>query len=472
MHGRILIVDDVATNRIIYKVKLGDAFYEPLLAADGRSCLAVARKERPDLILLDLILPDMPGTEVLAELRADPATRGIPVIVLTASRDPESRLAALSAGADDVMAKPVSDDLLMARVRNLLRSRGEPGFVTSAWGMPAHSVLGLAEPQAGFEGLGTIALVTGHPETALRLKHEMQGVIRESLVLMTREQALGVALPGDAAQQVVPDVFLIASDLDGSGSGLRLMSELNSRAATRHCATCVLTSAAAGDEVATAFDLGADDVVERGIPARELALRLRILIRRKRQADRLRATLEDGLRMAVIDPLTGIYNRRYAMPRLAGIAAQAAQEGSDFAVMVVDLDRFKSVNDRHGHAAGDRVLPEVARRLSENLRMSDLLARIGGEEFLVALPQTALADAERVADRLCHVIGDQPIRLPSGQLLRITASIGVAMGGVAMGMNVGTGTEEVAALVDRADRALLQSKSAGRNQVTFSRTAA
>ena len=467
MHGRILIVDDVATNRIIYKVKLGDAFYEPLLAADGRECLAMARAERPDLILLDLILPDMPGTDVLRELRADPTTRTIPVIVLTAARDADQRLAALSAGADDVMSKPVSDQVLMARLRSLLRSRGEAGVLSSTWGMPAHSVLGLAEAPAGFETLGIVALVAAQPETALRWKHEMQGFLRDTLVLMTREQALAVSAPGATGGQPVPDVFVIESDLDGAGGGLRLMSELDSRPATRHCATCVITPETDGEHTAIAFDLGADDVVARGICARELAVRLRILIRRKRQGDLLRATVEDGLRLAVIDPLTGVYNRRYAMPRLAGIAAQAAQEGSDFAVMVVDLDRFKSVNDRFGHAAGDRVLSEVAHRLSENLRMSDLLARIGGEEFLVALPQTSIADAERVAERLCQVISDQPIRLPSGQALRVTASIGVALGSTE-----GADPEKVPALIDRADQALLQSKSAGRNKVTFSQTAA
>jgi two-component system cell cycle response regulator len=163
MHGRILIIDDVATNRIIYKVKLGGAFYEPLLAVDGQSGLAMARAERPDLILLDLTLPDMPGSEVLRNLRADPATRPIPVIVLTASRDAESRLAALAAGADDVMSKPISDQMLMARVRNLLRARGETGFVSSAWGMPAHSVLGLAESPTAFQALGIVALVSTKP---------------------------------------------------------------------------------------------------------------------------------------------------------------------------------------------------------------------------------------------------------------------------------------------------------------------
>lgn len=459
MHGRILIADDVAANRIIYKAKFGGSFYDPLLAADARSCLAMARTQAPDLILLDMALPDMPGTQVLRELRADPASRAIPVIALTSSREAGDRLEALSAGADDVMSRPVPDQVLLARVRNLLRARGEQGFVASAWGMPAHSVLGLAEAQAGFETLGTVALVAARPETALRWQNGLKPVLRDKLVAMSPDQAVQALPSGTGAP---PDVFVIEADLDHAGDGLRLMSELASRPGTRHSATCIVTATPEGNAMATAFDLGADDVVARGMGAHELALRLRILIRRKRQSDRLRATVEDGLKLAVIDPLTGIYNRRYAIPRMAGIAAQAAQEGSDFAVMMVDLDRFKSVNDRFGHAAGDRVLAEAARRLSDNLRITDLLARIGGEEFLIALPQTALGDAQRVADRLCEVIAQHPVTLPSGLALRVTASIGVAMGRAVEGA-----PEDVADLIDRADKALLRSKSSGRNQVTF-----
>lgn len=466
MHGRILIVDDVATNRIIYKVKLADAFYEPLLASDGASCLEVARGEKPDLILLDLGLPDMPGTEVLRRLRADPVTRGTPVIVLTATRDPEARFQALSMGADDVLSKPVTDQVLMARVRNLLRARGETGFAGSPWGLSVDA-LGFQDAPPTFERPGVVAMITSNAEAALKWKLAMQGFLREALVPMTREQAMALATPAAAEAQAVPDVFLIDLGPGRLTSGLQLMSELNSRHATRFSATCIVTPEDVDTQAAMAFDMGADDVVAREVHPRELAMRLRILLRRKRQADVVRASVENGLRMAVIDPLTGVYNRRYAMPRLAGIAAQAAQEGADFAVMVVDLDRFKSVNDRFGHAAGDAVLCEMARRLSENLRMADLLARIGGEEFLVALPNISLEDAERVSDRLRRVISETPVRLPSGEVLEITASIGVALG-----TGCGHQSEDVAALIELADQALLRSKHLGRNRVTFSQTAA
>lgn len=467
MYGRILIVDDVATNRIIYKVKMGDAFYQPLLAVDGKSCLSVAQTEHPDLILLDLNLPDISGIEVIKLLRADPLTSMIPVVVLTACKDIELQLAALSAGADDVMTKPVPDQVLLSRVRNLLRAHGENGLVSSTWGMPAHVVLGLDEAPATFERSGTVAIVTPHKEQSLLLKHEMQGLMRDKLVLMSRDEAMAIAPSETSETRGVPDVFLISADIDGTEGGLRLMSELKCRPATRHAVVCIITS---GENIAlpaVAYDLGADDVVSTQTSARELVLRIRILLRRKRKDDLMRATVEDGLRLAVIDPLTGIYNRRYALPRLVGIATQASQAETEFAVMVVDLDRFKSVNDRFGHAAGDAVLVEVARRLSENLRMSDLLARIGGEEFLVALPDTSFADAELVAARLCAVIGDTNVALPSGETLKITASIGVALGTGAQHHS-----EDVNVLIERADQALMHSKHAGRNQVTFHLSAA
>lgn len=456
MSARILIVDDVAANRIIHQARFAAAFYDPLLAADGAACLAVAREERPDLVLLDLSLPDIPGLEVLRLLRRDPACRDIPVIAL-AGRRAEERLAAFAAGADDVMTRPANERLLLSRVRNLLRLKAESDFPTP----DALEMAGLADAPALFEPQGIIALVATQVAPAEGLRDALAGQLRDRLVVLSRREALADISSGQGRDSL-PEVFILQDDGRNPSATLRLLSDLKSHQATRHSAVCVVGPAGEGDEAAMAFDLGADDAVGPSVSAEELALRTRSLLRRKRHSDGRRERMQDGLRLAMRDPLTGLYNRRYAAPQLAAVAARAREEGTEFAVMVMDLDRFKQVNDHYGHAAGDQVLVEVARRLTENLRVTDVLARIGGEEFLAILPGACMMTARRAAERLCEVMDDTPIRLSSGELLHVTVSIGVAVAGGGLEASFA-----VEGLVEQADLALLESKGAGRNQVTY-----
>jgi two-component system cell cycle response regulator len=244
------------------------------------------------------------------------------------------------------------------------------------------------------------------------------------------------------------------------------MSELRSRHATRYSAVCIALPREARDTAAMALDLGASDLIEEGSDPAEIAHRIRVQIDQKRRIDRLRASVATGLRMALTDPLTGLYNRRYALPHLARIAGHAQTTGRSFAVMLMDLDRFKSVNDTHGHAGGDAVLIEVAERFRTNLRAVDLVARIGGEEFLVALPDTSLAAARSTAERLRRVIEERPVRLPQGGSTHVTMSIGLAM------CETGDGPDRIDSLIARADNALMAAKAEGRNQVTVALSAA
>jgi two-component system cell cycle response regulator len=462
MSARVLIVDDVAANRIVQQARLAAAFYEPLLAADGAACLAMARDERPDLVLLDLGLPGVSGLEVLRQLRRHPLTRDITIIALTETGTTKERMAAFAAGADDVMDRPANERVLLARVRNLLRSRGESAFPDTG----ELEIAGFADPQASFDPQGLVAVVSARPNVAHTLQSDLAGQLRDRLVVLTRREALAeVAMIGPNSE--VPEVYIIHDDGSDPSGLLRLLSELKSHQTTRHSAVCVIGPSGEGDEAAMAFDLGADDAVGPDVTSAELALRTRSLLRRKRQGDRRRTRMRDGLRLSMIDPLTGLYNRRYAAPQLSAVAARSREEGTQFAVMVVDLDRFKQVNDLYGHAVGDQVLVEVTRRLAANLRDTDVLARIGGEEFLAILPQCCMTVARRVAERLCAALDDHPIRLASGQDLRVTISIGVAVTGAQSRDGI-----SVDDLVEQADLALRESKSAGRNQVTYRLSAA
>lgn len=461
MTGRVLVVDDVSTNRIVLKVKLTDACYEVLQASDGRTGLEIARREVPDLILLDLELPDIGGIEVCRRLRADPATRTIPIVMLTAGSAAAARLAALAAGADDFLSKPVEDQVLLARLRSLMRAREAEAELSLR--ETTGRELGFAEPGAGFEPPAQIALVAGRSEVALRWRSLLSPLLPHRLVVQSRAETLADSGPA-------PDVFVIAADLARSGDGLRLLSDLRSRAPTRHSAICIALPTCAPDLAATAFDMGANDLVTVPFDPHELALRIETLVRRKRLMDRLRASVRDELRASVRDPLTGLFNRRYALPHFARVADRAHAAGKAFAVMVLDLDRFKTVNDRWGHAAGDAVLIEVARRLADNLRAVDLLARIGGEEFLVVMPDTGLAEARGAAERLCRIIEQGPIALPDGAgMLQVTLSIGLAVGGA---MPDAQTPESVADVLSRADQALLTAKAEGRNKVTVGMNAA
>jgi len=405
MTGRILIVDDLATNRIILKVKLNAACYETLLASNGAEALAIARAQQPTLILLDMMLPDISGIEVCRRLRADPATVHIPVVIITASTDRRSRLSALEAGADEFLTKPLNEVILLARIRSLLRAReteAELRLRSETWGE-----LGLADNETVFAMPGRVALVASEPAIAMAWRATLAPHVKERLSVMSPNAALT-----DMPQGAVPDFYMVAADLGPHGSGQRLVADLRAREASRHAAIALVLHEANPESAAMALDVGASDLLTLPLDPQETALRITLHVARKRRADQLRRAVSTGLRLAVTDPLTGLYNRRYALAHLDRMATKALEAGRRYAVMVLDLDRFKAVNDTFGHAAGDAVLEAVATRLRENLRPSDLVARIGGEEFLVALPEATLGTARLAAERLCRVIGETPVPLP------------------------------------------------------------
>ncbi len=462
MTGRILIADDVATNRIIMKVKLSAASYGVVQANSAAAVLEALKDDLPDLIILDVDLPDLDGISLCRKIRENPATTDIPVIVVSSRTDPDSRLAALRAGAEEFLPKPLDEMILLARARNLIRSRALSEELKLREGTAIR--LGFAEAPVSFARSESVMLVARRPDIALRWRRAIDGKIGAQIDVMPYEKLLETI----GKTRTGPDLLVIPAGLKSGANGLILLAELRSRAQTRHSAIVVVHEDGDLFSAIAALDMGADDALAGTCCGTEMALRLRRQLDRKAQADRLRSTVEDGLKLAMTDPLTGLFNRRYALPHLSRIAARAVVDDRPFAVMVLDIDHFKRVNDQHGHASGDAVLREVARRIKENLRSVDLVARFGGEEFLVAMPDTDLASARVAAERLRKVIESKPVNVPGESAqVAVTLSIGVAIGGLS-----GDSPRNVENLVDRADKALLWAKSEGRNQVTFGQTAA
>jgi two-component system, cell cycle response regulator len=231
---------------------------------------------------------------------------------------------------------------------------------------------------------------------------------------------------------------------------LRLASRLKAQQATRDLPVLLVADPAQRELVLRGFEIGASDYVLRPTDGNELRARARNQIRRRRYEERLRTDLDRSLELAVSDPLTGLRNRRFVQHHL-----EAALRAGDVSVMMIDVDRFKAINDGHGHAGGDIVLREVAERLRSQLRAADVVARYGGEEFLVVLADAPPEEAVAIAERLRVALEKTPI--PTGQSeASVTVSIGLAITPVGV-----SASEAVAA----ADTALYRAKALGRNRV-------
>ncbi|WP_371169084.1 diguanylate cyclase [Aliiroseovarius sp. 2305UL8-7] len=455
MSERILISDDLATNRIVLKVKLTVAHYEVVQADQSTNVDTLARDLRPDLIILGRGHAQH-SLETCRRLKGDDTLAAIPVIMITDNDDQDTRLEALTAGADDVFSRPLDDTTLMAMVRNLIRARSAEDEVLRRRELSRD--FGCAEAPALFQRKARVALIAPDAETGIYWRMHLATEIRHRIDIMTQSQVLEDL----GSQGGVPDAFVIASSLKTTSDGLRLISELRARQTTRHAVIVVQDCGEAPSPSSIALDLGANAVLRPGFDARELALRLTRLLIRKFEGDDLRKSFDTNLALAVRDPLTGLHNRRFAQSYLNRMERESRSSNQPYAIMVLDLDRFKAINDLYGHLAGDEVLTEVATRLRQNLRDMDLLARYGGEEFLIALPGVTRHQAHSMAERLRRAIGDRPIALASsGQTVAVTMSIGVAIFGAQPGAD--TTAHE---LLHSADQALYRAKSDGRNQVT------
>jgi two-component system cell cycle response regulator len=208
--------------------------------------------------------------------------------------------------------------------------------------------------------------------------------------------------------------------------------------------------------LAKGLDLGANDYVIRPVARNELLARARTQIRRKRLQDRLKENYRRSLSLALTDELTGLYNRRYALVHLDEQLARVNQGADGMALLVIDVDHFKRVNDTHGHDAGDDVLRQLAARLQNGVRNFDLVARLGGEEFVVIMPEANLGFAAKAADRLRQSVAAEPFTITaSGKELPVTISLGVT---------IAEPGDDRARLLKRADDALYAAKAAGRNR--------
>lgn len=452
MTARVLVVDDIPANVKLLEARLSAEYFDVTTAQNGAEALAICSRGQCDIVLLDVMMPGMDGLEVCRRLKSDPATHHVPVVMVTALDQPSDRVAGLDAGADDFLTKPVSDIALIARVRSLTRLK----MMTDELRMRAVTSreIGIQNPELesiAETGMGgRILVVDDRPASCERLVTVLQAG-HAVHVEPDPNNAIFRAAEGDY------DLLIVSLGLEHF-DGLRLCSQLRSLERTRNLPILAIADGDDNGRLARGLEIGINDYLLRPIDKNELQARVRTQIRKKRYTERLRDNVQLSIEAAITDALTGLHNRRYMESHLGTLMEQAASRGKPLSVLVLDIDYFKAINDTYGHDAGDDVLREFAVRIRKSIRGIDLACRYGGEEFVIVMPETDMAVAATVAERLRRRIATEPFAIEQGgRSINVTISIGLA------GLeNAGDGA---LTLLKRADQALYRAKRDGRNRV-------
>jgi two-component system cell cycle response regulator len=452
MTARILVVDDVPANVKLLEVRLLVEYFEVLTATNGTDAIEICENGKIDVVLLDVMMPDMDGFEVCRRLKNDRATAHIPIVMITALDQVTDRVRGLEAGADDFLTKPVNDLQLMTRLKNLVRLK----MLTDELRLRASTtrntgidqLLGRSEPDDTAKP--KVLVIDEHAQSAAR--------VRQMLEQTAEVDVASDAHAGFFQAAEAPYECIIMSTRFADFDPLRLCSQLRSLDRTRLLPIILLAEIGEAARVIRGLELGVNDYLTRPIDRQELIARLRTQVKRKRYNDELRDSLTQTIEMAVTDGLTGLHNRRYLDSHLHTLFERAVSRQRPLSLMITDIDHFKSINDIFGHDGGDRVLRDFARRLRKNVRGIDLACRFGGEEFVVVMPDADAQVAEKVAERIRAEIAKTPFQVgPEGKTVQVTVSVGVS--------SLRRGADTVEALMKRADVALYEAKSGGRNRV-------
>lgn len=453
MTARVLVVDDLEPNVKLLEAKLRAEYFDVLGANSGEEAIELAAKEKPDIILLDVMMPGMDGFETCRRLKSDPETMHIPVVMVTALDQQADRVTGLEAGADDFLTKPVEDLALFARVRSMTRLKMMTDELRARYATGKDlGIVGQIDTDIR-PSERRIFIIDDNEDQAARMIAVIGDDVNEVIHETDPEAALGRVRVGEF------DLILVNMSLEAMDP-LRLCSSIRSFEETR--LTPILAIVRHGDtrKLVRALDIGVNDYVTRPVDRNELTARITTQLRRKLYVDQLRSSFQVSLEMAVTDQLTGLYNRRYLASHLSAMFDRACWTGRPLSIMVLDIDHFKTINDTHGHDVGDKVLRDFADRISNSVRGIDLACRYGGEEFLIAMPDTDMAFAAVVAERLRAEVAEHKFEvLKGGESLRVTVSIGLAS------TELGLESDSAQKLIKRADDALYEAKSAGRNRV-------
>jgi two-component system cell cycle response regulator len=452
---KVLIADDSQVSLASLENILSPNLFHTIRAENGREAFDRAVCELPDLILLDVMMPEMNGFEVARTLKEDARTRSIPIIMVTALNDAENEQAGREAGAEEYLSKPVRPQELIARAKSLIALRQYRDQLTirnhSQWSFMVERHSDDAAPETQKES-PLVLLVEDNESDAEFVRRLLQ-----ELPLRLERISNGTDAV-ERCQSGKVDLMLLDILLPGL-NGFEVCRQVKGSEKGRDLPIVVITCLEDMDSRLKCIELQADDFLVKPIVGRELQARVKILLEKKRQLDKLRSHYEEALNSAVVDWLTGLYNHGYFRKFLDLEIKKSLRQRYPVTLIMIDVDDFKAVNDAYGHPVGDVILKELAQVVRNSVRDVDLVARYGGDEFAVVLPYSDGPGALRVAQRIDEAVKaysfspDAPTRKAW-----LTVSMGVA--------GYPQDAVHVDGLIHSADQRLYTAKTRGKNQIS------
>lgn len=455
MPGRVLVFDPIVTNRIMLKAQLSLDFFDVTLAADAAELRKTVRLGKPDIILVAYQAERALDFETVRWLKSNSTTAYIPIVFLQNSDDGSVWDQSHDLMVEDVLHYRASKWLMAARLSVLIRSKERMDALIAQHRTIAD--MGFAEqslsfPPAPCGPIGIdVSMAAGSFDDAT-VAQVSRFLTRDFPHLHIRDTETPQG--GDTA-----DLYLIDPTTVGTEAAFAKMIDLRRTTGPRGPKVIFVTPRSEQALTSRALEFSAADFISPDAGPAELASRMRRILWHADLAHHAEAAVSKHLQSALRDPLTGLYNRRYALQHLGRLLSDQTPPKSTVTAMVVDLDRFKLVNDTYGHLTGDAIIRQAAQRLKDNLRSADLVARLGGEEFLVILKDASEQRVRDIAERLRSEIAAKMFLTECGQSIPVSASIGVSA--------TKTTWRSSNEVIDSADMALYRAKDAGRDCVNY-----
>jgi two-component system cell cycle response regulator len=416
-------VDDEPMNVKLLEAIFPSSQYETNRAYGASEGLELARRTTPDLILLDVMMPQMNGYEVTQKLKSDPSTKEIPVILVTALAEEEHKMKGLQAGADDFLNKPVQKIELIARARSLIklkelreqhqaRQQILDQFMEPSRRRPGREAE-ISPPQA-------VLVVEDNPQDAkLILQSLKDSPIRLELVA-SGEEALA-RVENQEIDLILLDILLPGRD------GFEVCHHLKSNGPTKNIQVLMVTCLSDLQSKIRGLTDGADDYLIKPFNAYELRSRVRALLQKKTYLDSLDRCQEWAFFEAVTDPLTGLYNRTFLSHFLGLEIKRSLRQKYPVSLLLVALEGFRIGKAPEGRPLQDRVGKDFARFLKAHFREVDLLGRYREDTFFAVLPYTDESGAMKGAERIREGLKNYPFsqEIP-GSPSTLTVSVGIA----------------------------------------------